>query len=69
MKTCPRTPRTPPQTMRVGLTFDLPPGGRSEYLVTTLLMEFFSELNRSGVEAGHIAITIDGHHQPPPDTD
>ncbi len=55
--------------MRVGLTFDLPPGGRSEYLVTTLLMEFFSELNRSGVEAGHIAITIDGHHQPPPDTD
>ncbi|MDQ6944863.1 MAG: hypothetical protein M3256_01035 [Actinomycetota bacterium] len=69
MKTYRLTPRTPPQTMRVGLTFEFPPGGKSEYLVTMLLMAFFSELKSSGVEADHIAIQIDGHRQNPTDTD
>ncbi len=55
--------------MRVGLTFEFPPGGKSEYLVTMLLMAFFSELKSSGVEADHIAIQIDGHRQNPTDTD
>jgi len=69
MKTCPRTQHSLPQTMRVSLTFELPPGGKSEYLISMLLMAFFSELASTGIEADHIAIKIDGHHQNPTDTD
>jgi len=69
MKTCPRTPTTPPHTMRIGLTFELPPGRKSEYLVTMLLMAVFTELNNAGVQADHLAIHIDGYQPPPTDTD
>jgi hypothetical protein len=55
--------------MRVGLTFELPPGGKSEYLISMLLMAFFAELASTGIEADHIAIHIEGYRQNPTDTD
>jgi hypothetical protein len=47
--------------MRVGLTFDLPPGPLSDLLVGSVLMALLRELTLAGLDPNHIAVTIDGY--------
>jgi hypothetical protein len=48
-------------TMRVGISFELTPGVRSELLVGTILMSLFSELTAASLTAERITVTIDDY--------
>ena len=62
MKTCDRSGRTQPVSMRVTLSFDVAPGVLADHLAAKILMSLLGELTADGIKASHIGLAIEGYH-------